>query len=383
MKLDGSKFNGNMLRDARIYRGLTITELAERIEMSKQSVSQFENGRSPGADVLLKITRELQFPLKFFFQKDDEQLRSGSTYFRSLASANKRERLAQQSKVKKVCQIYDFFSQYLEFPELDIIRISPEDMGIEKIAMKLREYWNIGNSPIDNIVNLVEKHGIVVSSFKVDTNKIDAFSQRNEKNNKEIYCMILANDKQSAARRNFDVAHELGHIVMHEWNLDIEQLSNEEFREIENQANQFAAAFLMPQKSFLADLICERNLSYYQELKKKWKVSITAMVMRAFQLKRITVNQYQYLMKQISRRGWRIEEPLDSVLPIEQPMLFKRAIKILKDNNILDGNEIIEELNNYGVNLTSDDVENLLNLDKGELSNNNRNNILELVKIKQ
>lgn len=383
MKLDGSKFNGNMLRDARIYRGLTITELAERIEMSKQSVSQFENGRSPGADVLLKITRELQFPLKFFFQKDDEQLRSGSTYFRSLASANKRERLAQQSKVKKVCQIYDFFSQYLEFPELDIIRISPEDMDIEKIAMKLREYWNIGNSPIDNIVNLVEKHGIVVSSFKVDTNKIDAFSQRNEKNNKEIYCMILANDKQSAARRNFDVAHELGHIVMHEWNLDIEQLSNEEFREIENQANQFAAAFLMPQKSFLADLICERNLSYYQELKKKWKVSITAMVMRAFQLKRITVNQYQYLMKQISRRGWRIEEPLDSVLPIEQPMLFKRAIKILKDNNILDGNEIIEELNNYGVNLTSDDVENLLNLDKGELSNNNRNNILELVKIKQ
>jgi Zn-dependent peptidase ImmA (M78 family) len=61
------------------------------------------------------------------------------------------------------------------------------------------------------------------------------------------------------------------------------------------------------------------------------------MVMRAKQFGRISILQYQNLMKQISYKKWRKGEPYDDVWKIQQPQLFRKDIKILKENNVLTG----------------------------------------------
>ena len=64
------------------------------------------------------------------------------------------------------------------------------------------------------------------------------------------------------------------------YDLDIEDVSKEEFKRKEREANDFAAAFLLPEETFRRD--AERGpqtITYYKQLKKKWKVSIAAMIL--------------------------------------------------------------------------------------------------------
>lgn len=65
----------------------------------------------------------------------------------------------------------------------------------------------------------------------------------------------------------------------------------------------------------------------YMELKKKWRVSITAMMIRAYKLG--AINQNQYLMKKMSARGYRTKDPLDNIPHRKKPILFQQAIDLV------------------------------------------------------
>lgn len=54
-----------------MYRGLTLTELAKRTEISKQSISLYENdNNTPDYMKVRLLASELNFPYDYFFQKD-------------------------------------------------------------------------------------------------------------------------------------------------------------------------------------------------------------------------------------------------------------------------------------------------------------------------
>ena len=126
----------------------------------------------------------------------------------------------------------------------------------------------------------------------------------------------------------------------------------------------FAAEFLMPRDAFLSDLQVSANrLNRYIELKRKWKVSISAMVMRAHDLGAITYNQYQYLMRQIAKNGWRTSEPLDDYLPLRHPKALKQAVNIIILNNVLTGKELLSEIGRDGISLPKSVVDEVLNLE--------------------
>lgn len=64
------KFYGERLRSARMYRGLTLTELAKRTEISKQSLSLYENdNNTPDYMKVRLLASELNFPYDYFFQR--------------------------------------------------------------------------------------------------------------------------------------------------------------------------------------------------------------------------------------------------------------------------------------------------------------------------
>ncbi|MEW9699071.1 helix-turn-helix domain-containing protein [Paenibacillus sp. SI8] len=377
-----SNFNPNRLRTARQYAGLTISELAEQACVSKQAISQFETGRStPSLETLMRMMAVLKFPRDFFYENErSEEIQIGNTFFRSLASTSKKERISQVQKTELLSEIVSFFEQYIDFPLLnlpnlkEIIELTDEKLenasllssdDIEDITLALRRVWNIGEEPITNMVYLLELNGIIVSSLSTETHNIDAFSQRQILGGRERYLVVLGDGKQSASRRQFDAAHELAHILLHNWNVDSNEILAEEHRLIEQQADKFAGAFLLPKNAFTQDLHYPTNLDFYVELKKKWRVSIAAMVVRAYHLEVISYNQYHYLMRQMNSRKMRVKEPLDDFLPIPQPVLLSQAVEMLLANNVLKPQQILQ---GNGLSLTKDVVEYLLNLESGTLN---------------
>ncbi|MFM9470015.1 ImmA/IrrE family metallo-endopeptidase, partial [Streptomyces scabiei] len=77
---------------------------------------------------------------------------------------------------------------------------------------------------------------------------------------------------KSGERQRFDVAHELGHLVLH----DERDMTPKDSREREAEANAFAAAFLMPATGLHAQTMWSASIQKILAAKKHWKVSAMA-----------------------------------------------------------------------------------------------------------
>ena len=374
-------FNGERLKKARIYRGLTVAELAERVQMQRQTLSMYEISKSRPTDEIIvkKIANALNFPINYFFEETSDNL-SGTVYFRSLLTTNKKYRSEQMVKMEFLSQVYIFLQDYINFPEYTSF-ICDNDATPEEAAKALRLQWGLGNGPIDNLVSIVEQHGILVTSFNTSSDDVDAFSTCVNSPDAQTYLIAYSNNKTSAARIHFDIAHELGHICLHEWSEDIDELTKEEFKIRERQANDFAAAFLLPEETFKYDAMQgPPSLLFYKQLKKKWKVSIAAMIRRAEKLGVLTTEEYQILIRTMQRRGQRKEEPLDDILITASPALLKTAIIMLLQENVFTPTQFMDELSaSYGLSINPIEVEFLLDLPSGTLA---RSNIISLASLK-
>ena len=163
------------------------------------------------------------------------------------------------------------------------------------------------------------------------------------------------------------MAHELGHILMHACGEDNEDVSKDEFNAREKQANFFASALLLPRETFTRSVSAYPiNVDYYGTLKRKWKVSMQAMMYRARQIGIITNNQFQYMMRIVSKNGWRTKEPGDVPGQISDT-IFQGAIDLLFDGGYLTVDELLREFGRYGVILSQEDLENLMCLKEGTL----------------
>ena len=362
--------NGDRLKQARIYRGLTVAELAEQVGCQRQTLSMYEIAKSQPSDttVVERIARALDFPIRYFYEKQTPHA-IGTVYFRSLLTTNKKYRNEQIVKMAFLSQVYSFIQDYIAFPEFEAV-ILPDDCSPETAASILREKWRLGQGPIDNLISIVEQHGILVTSFNTSTDDVDAFSQLVDIMGNPTFLIAYSSNKTSAARIHFDIAHELGHICLHEWSDDIEDIPKDEFKKREREANDFAAAFLLPEDSFKRDALGgPQTIAYYKQLKKKWKVSIAAMIRRAEKLGVMTMDEYQTLIRIMQRRGQRKEEPLDDVLITAAPALLKTSVMMLLQENVFTPKEFMNELSqSYGLSINPLEVEYLLDLPAGTLS---------------
>jgi Zn-dependent peptidase ImmA (M78 family) len=154
----------------------------------------------------------------------------------------------------------------------------------------------------------------------------------------------MASDKESGARLRFDLAHELGHLILHRWVDQAELESKTALKAIESEADRFAAAFLLPSTSFPHEVYTPR-LDAFIPLKERWKVSIQAMVHRCRDLDIIDADQALNLYKQISFRKWRKKEPLDDPrkIALEEPRLLKKAAALVLESR-KHPDEVLNEL---------------------------------------
>jgi Zn-dependent peptidase ImmA (M78 family) len=146
-------------------------------------------------------------------------------------------------------------------------------------------------------VHLLESKGVRVLSLAENSKRVNAFSLwRDDK----AYAFL--NTLKSAENSRFDAAHELGHLVRH-------QDGKVTGREAEDQANQFASAFLMPHADVLAVLPRVNYLEQIVQAKKRWRVSVAALNYRLHKLGITSDWKYHDLCIQISQHKYNVNEP--------------------------------------------------------------------------
>ncbi len=333
------------IKQARILRGMTMEDLSKSIDITKQAISKIEMGTlnvSPGT--LLKISEALNFPIHFFSKEIimNQNSEDSITFFRTKKIPAKTASAWNELIEIINYDIIGYIKSYFNLPEAnfpDISDISSDERytneDIERIAMRLRKYWELGSGPINNLAHVAQKNGIIVVRINLNDNKTDAFSKWK---NKTPYILLNAY-KNNLFRSRFDLAHEIGHLILHN-GIDPNKFANDE---IEDEANKFASAFLLPEDAF-GDEVYTITLDSLLPLKKRWKVSVNAMTRRCLSLGFITQERYTSLQKQISARRWRTAEPLDDIYLPEKTQMLNECLEVLIENNILDKNTFLDDI---------------------------------------
>jgi Zn-dependent peptidase ImmA (M78 family) len=226
----------------------------------------------------------------------------------------------------------------------DFKELRAED--IEYCASELREYWRVGEGPIEDLLMLIENAGIIVGEDDMGSLKLDGLS-RWPIDGVRPY-MLLARDKKAGVRRRLDAAHELGHLVLHR-NLNQKDLDGH-FYLIEEQAMAFAGAFLLPPREFPED-VYSLSLDALISIKEKWLVSVGAMIKRLANLRIIQHDYERRLWQYYSLRKWRGREPLDDRLPIEVPHNLRDGIEIVIGESVCTPGELLHK-----IGLLSEDI---------------------------
>lgn len=371
-------FNGERLREARRFRQLSISQLAEKVDVSKQMISKYErNDAQPSPGTYQKIVLTLGFPLSFFKYEDKFLYNDLGTFYRSRLSSTQSEKKPSEILKKYLAVLANFLEKYVDFPALQDLEL-PEDPAIA--AKVLREKWNLNDDPISNMLHLLEFHGFQIAAINSNSEKVDAFGSQTRVNGTSYYCILIDQDNNSFYRQQFSLAHELAHWALHSKYINPQELDAQEYREMEKQANIFASNFLLPAEAFSKDIKGqEDDLNAYLKLKSKWEVSAASMVYRSKSLGLISADQYLRLQKRMSSRGWKRNEPFDAVHPVPKPILMKQAYELLVQADII-GSETFTDLltKQYGISIPNDILAGLLGIPLESLIEKSRGNIVQL-----
>lgn len=376
-------FNGDRLKEARYFNSHSITELARMLGVSKQMVSKYENGKGePLPETFFKLVQILGFPAKFYFGKDKVNIRSRETFYRSRFTSTQKQKSPSESLMKLAYYYRDFLEDYLEFPYIELPDAFMEEVydlyekkNIEQIAQNLRDYWQLGNTPISDMVNLLERKGFVVCDIPTTMDKVDAFGGSIGSPGRDYYVIFLDTKETDFFKRQFSAAHELGHWILHAGMVDPQDLEPSEYRNMEQEANDFASAFLLPAHRFIEEnKDVEFTLNYVLSMRGTWYVSMAALLMRAKKLQIITEELYVKFQKQISYRKWRKHEPGSEQFELKHPTGLIEGTELLVSSGVVSQEEIpslIEE--RFGRTYSNILIEKIVGLPEGYFGSKTKN----------
>ena len=324
--------NGDRIKQARELRGLTQAELAERIQINRGTLTHYEVGRYEAPDEIIDaIALQTGFPPAFFKQETSVDFPFGSILYRAKVSIPNKEKLKAHRYGQTLFEITDALSQkFKDIPlRLPRQRTSPQEAAI----LTRSELGLSPEKPIESVVHVAERSGVRVLAMPESIEGIDAYSVWAGFDEKKPTMIVSTN--VPGDRFRYSCAHELGHLVMHQWikgTIDT----------LEREANEFAAEFLMPAEQMEQELDPPISIHSLKLLKEKWGVSIQALIRRAYDLQLISERQYRYFLYQIGKKGMRVEEPV--YIPLEKPRLLRQMAERLYGNPI-DYQKMASQLN--------------------------------------
>ncbi len=315
------QFNGGMLRLARQYRGFQQRDLAEEIGVDAAILSRAENkALVPSDHVIGKCAEHLRVPRSFFFTQFEPSGIPLSFHAmwrkRQSVSQRDRDRVLAEANIRGF-HLRQLLSSVELNPELALPRYEPGeyDDDCREIAKLVRRAWALPAGPLIDLTSYVERSGVFVFHVDLDYVDVDGLTVRLPATPP---CIFL-NKNLPADRMRFTLAHELGHLVMH-------QIPTPE---MERQANEFASGLLLPVDDLRPYFQQSRriDLALLAHLKPQWRVSMQSLLYAAGDMKVIGPGQAQMLWKMFSAHRYRLREPPELDFPRECTALDKRLIE--------------------------------------------------------
>jgi Zn-dependent peptidase ImmA (M78 family)/DNA-binding XRE family transcriptional regulator len=318
--------SGSRLRLARAFAGLSLAELEKRVGVSHQFLSDLETEQKKPTELLVEVIAEVCGLLPaFFYGPALDEFRDEECHFRRRQSTPVAVRSRVLAHGSLFAQLVHYCDSNLSLPAINIPSIRVRDREeIERAAERCRAEWGLDRDlPVKNMTRTIERAGVVVTRFEGAAEKVDAFSRGARRP-----VVVLNTDKGSTSRTRFDMAHECGHLVMHGG-----LVTGDPDRE--KEADSFASALLLPRTGFVREFPRTPRLDWpgLFEFKKRWGVSVAAIVRRAYDLRLIDAVRYQSAYKYMSMKGWHKGEPAEpppessEILPIAMKALRRQGIK--------------------------------------------------------
>uniref|UniRef100_UPI003F498EEF helix-turn-helix domain-containing protein n=1 Tax=Paenarthrobacter ureafaciens TaxID=37931 RepID=UPI003F498EEF len=316
-------FDPARLTQARRLAGITKQALGDAVGVSGAAIGQYEAGVTPRPEILGLLAQELGQPVAFFAMgRPIGKLDVSQAHFRSLRSTRASERLKATSFVEQVWEVTFALEKRVAFPDVNVpFNEADSSMSPIEAARALRAYWEVPSGPVPNLVELMERNGIVVSVLTLrgdedEAARVDAFSTAAL--NRPIV-VVTPERARSVYRHRFTCAHELGHLILHR------ELAVGDPRQ-EREADAFAAEFLMPRAEIELVLPATMNLPRLGQISQTWGVSTEALVFRMQELKGASDVSVRRAYQKL-RSGNRPESSVADY-PGEVPMLLTEAMKI-------------------------------------------------------
>ncbi|MFB9973891.1 ImmA/IrrE family metallo-endopeptidase [Allobacillus sp. SKP2-8] len=354
-------FIGENLANLRIMHGYSRKQLSEKLNVTEQAIWQYENNyTSPKMQIVNDLKSTFNVKSKFFYKNDvlNRYCEPNNIPVMNIAYRSKIKNVISKTQAEaKHIEYLDSFVNYLtaklSLPTQRIIQLRDEvinylnttsdarEVQISTVAEIARNKLGFRDDTNDDLMFLVEKSGIFIFE-KAIGEEIDAYSLWT---NSDRPFIILGNIKRSSVRRNFDIAHELGHLLLH-YKVEFTNLDTKEHKNIENEANLFAGAFLLPKKPFLYDMETisrVTNPDAYLDLKKKWKTSLQVLGYRAANLGILDSKNHRNFYAALHRKDYLKREPLDESLSIQRPHKIKSIIDLVTKKELIDLREMMEK----------------------------------------
>ncbi len=312
---------GERIKSARINTGISQEALGRKLGITKMAISKYESGAvTPNSGALIALAKALEVKVEYFFRTSAVQL--------SKPAYRCRKALSPKDETKILGKTADWLERYLVIeqitgsekplivPDPDSCHVSSLDQ-IEDIAVRVRREWDLGLDPIENLMDVLEQHGIKVGVIAAPV-KFDALTMKYN----DGHPLIIVNKTFSGDRQRLSLAHELGHLL----------LQLDEGIDEEEAAFRFAGAFLVPRQTAIRELGPKRKMLDFRELyvlKHKYGMSMGAWIYRAKNLGIISEAAANRHWVEMRTHKWHLKEPgtqIEPEIPTHLELLLLRAL---------------------------------------------------------
>ncbi len=264
----------------------------------------------PREDVMSKLAEVLKYPKHFFYQKGERA--ACPSFYRKKSTLSMRQQKIISARMNIRLMHIEALVKAADFETKPLPRLDPDEIegGAPQIAKQIRYIWGVPRGPLADAIKTAEDAGCIVVLFDFETRQIDGLSLYTDSG----MPIIFINRDIPVDRMRFTVIHELGHLIMH----------HVPTPDMETDANEFAAEFLMPENDITSSLY-PLNVAQLARLKLYWKVSMASILKRAQDLGAITERYARYLWMQMG--PYRSKEPHSEQLPKEEPTLLRGLIQ--------------------------------------------------------
>ena len=371
-------FQNDRLGQVLAVRGLTQVQLASMAGVSPATISKWRAGsQAPEREALERLASVVNVSPDWFTRPTTNKLTP--PLFRSNASAHKAARAKLEARLEWAQDVAAALMEFVDYPDVNLPARSftdPEQItseDIEAAAAECRDRWRLGRSVVQDVTLAVEGAGVIVVREETGIAQIEGLSAWSVVVDRPV--ILLSSDKDNGYRSRFDLAHELGHLVLHRH--VTRPTERDRHKLLEQQAHRFAGAFLMPAETFASEVRVPPALDDLLLLKRRWGVSAGAIIMRLHALNLIDDDEKQVLFKRRSARWGAKAEPGDGDRMPEQPRLLRRTIDLLVDENVMPLDAIPRH-----VGLPAFDVAMLAGLPVGYFDARGGSNVVQFARLK-